>query len=225
MSKQKISWRNHLIELIVVIVGITIAFTLDGWSEERDERALEVEYLNSLKSDLLNDQNDMEIVLDSSQEISRIIVETFQLIYTNADVNNFKIYHITSTYTAPYFYPNNGTYFSLVNSGDLNILGDFELKTGLTQLYNVQLKELERVDVFIKDLVRDLIYPYMLKNITFDARGEGIVDAKPLKVNESINMLGSYMNFLGARRKVYSDIMNQFDQLISKIDEQLVRLN
>ncbi len=224
MSKQKISWRVYFIELLVVIIGITIAFALEGWSKANNDQKLEVSYLESIRSDLTKDKNDMADVLDSSEVITSYVSETFQFLYGNQNLELFKRHHITSTYTPPYFYANNGTYISLLNSGDLNLIRDFGLKSGLADLYNISYKEVERVDGVIRKLVDDLLYPYMIKHIKFSGSRDGIDDYAPLKQNEAINMLGSYFNFLGSRKEAYTKLRIEIDQILDKIEIQLKEL-
>lgn len=50
--KQKIHWKNHFMELLVVVIGITIAFILENWRQERASSELEQKYLTSFKDDL-----------------------------------------------------------------------------------------------------------------------------------------------------------------------------
>lgn len=221
MSKNKIQWRTHFIELLVVIIGISIAFALEGWSEKSKNRQLEVNYLQSLKTDLLQDKADMQAVLDSSDVIWRYMGETFQYLFTDREVEVFKRHHVTSSYTAPYFYPKNGTYISLVNSGNLNLIKDFEIKSALANLYDVQYEEVARVDGVIKNLVDNMIYPYVIDNVRFSAMRDGVDDVSALKTNKAINLLGSYMNFLMTRKSGYQLVSDQREALIEKIDKQL----
>lgn len=224
MSKTKIQWRTHFIELLVVIIGISIAFALEGWSDQRKNSQLEVNYLESLKTDLLQDRADMQGVLDSSDVILRNIEETFQFLFSNQDITVFKRHHVTSSYTAPYFYPKNGTYISLVNSGNLNLIKDFEIKSALANLYDVQYEEVGRVDGVIKNLVDNMIYPYIIENVRFSAMRDGVDEVSSLKTNKAINLLGSYRNFLVTRKSRYQSVSDQRGALIEKINKQLREL-
>ena len=219
MSRKPIAWRAHFIELLVVIIGISIAFALDGWSERKKDKQLEINYLNSLKSDLSRDRQDMLNVIDSTNTIIGHIGEAFQLIYSGANSKQYRTHHITSAYTASYFYPNNGTYISLVNSGSLNVITDFEVKSKLADLYNVNYRELERVDNVIRKLVDDMIYPFMITNIEFGKQRGVLNDASALKSNEAINMLGSYFNFLRTRKSTYQATLKNIEELIETIDK------
>lgn len=219
-TKSTNSFRPYFIDLVVVIAGISIAFALDNWSQNNKESKQEELYLQALKEDLISDQQNLHILMDSSKVLINNINETFQLLFSNQSIDRFENRHIISTYVAPYFSGNNGTYNALINSGDLKSISSFEVKKGLADHYNVSYAEIRNVDEFIRNLVDNHLYPYMLKNIRFAGR-EGIADAAPLRQNEAINLMGSYMNFLNSRNKRYQELSAQCSILIDKIDNQL----
>ena len=53
--KINVQWTDKVVDLIVVILGITIAFTLNNWNNERQADKLRKKYLNSLYNDLQKD--------------------------------------------------------------------------------------------------------------------------------------------------------------------------
>lgn len=217
--QKKNKWKAYIADLLVVIVGITIAFALENFSNNKKQDRLEVNYLNSLKSDLEKDKEDLRLIMDSANVILQHIGEVFQYNYSGRPLTDYKRHHITSSYLATYFYPQNGTYVSLINSGDINVIQDFELKTALSNLYNIQYQELQRRDNVIRNLVDNMIQPYMIDNIRFSFDRDGIEDATPLKTNKAINMLGSFFNLLSARQQAYQEMMVKCDSLIMIIDE------
>lgn len=224
MANQKISWKIHFIELIVVIIGISIAFALEGYTESKKEKKVEVNYLNSLKIDLQKDKEDLQAIMDSTNNILKDVGEIFYFNYQNLPLSSYKRHHITSTYLATYFYPKNGTYVSLVNSGDLNVIKDFGLKTTLSDLYSVDYSALERLDNVVKNLADNLIQPYMIENVAFllTQNQDGIKDAAPLKTNQATNLMGSYYNLLGGRQQAYKGVMAKCDSLIGLLDKELI---
>lgn len=220
MEKPKISFRQHFLELIVVIIGITIAFTLEGLSDSKKERKLEANYLNSIQADLMKDKADLRLIIDSTNVVLRYVGDVFGFVGQNAPVESYRYHHATSGYAASHFYPKNGTYTSIINSGDLGLIRDFDLKSALSDLYTVDYKELERADDVIKNLSDNLIQPYIIKNIRFktNRNEDGILDDAPLKKNEAINMLGSYYNLLSGRQEAYRKMIVQCDSLIAMIN-------
>ncbi|MBO3697487.1 DUF6090 family protein [Roseivirga sp. E12] len=217
MAKQKISWGLHLIELVVVIIGISIAFALEGWSESNKRKDLEQNYLSSIQVDIDKDIDDLKKIVDSTKVILQHVSEVFQYTLQRAPLESFKRHHVTSSYLASYFYPQNGTYLSLMNSGDINVIKDFELKAALSDLYNVKYKELERMDQVIKNLADNRIQPYMIDNIRFSFDRDGIEDFKPLASNRAFNLLGSFFNLLGDRQTAYAAMIEKCESIKTMI--------
>ena len=220
MAKQKTTALSYFLEILVVIIGITAAFTLDRWSNANKEDNLEINYLNSLSADLNKDIEDLQLVIDSTNTLLRNVGEVFQFNYSNASVESYKRRHVVSTYLANYFYPQNGTYVSLINSGDIAVIKDFELKKELSDLYNVKYKELERIDQVVKNLVDNMIQPYMINNIQFAITRDGIASAAPLKTNEATNMIGSLFNLMSARQAEYQELIDQCESLKAKLEKE-----
>ena len=57
-------WSAVVVEIIVVIVGLMLAFQLDGWVEQRGERKQEAEYIERLISDLEDDIPAIQYAID-----------------------------------------------------------------------------------------------------------------------------------------------------------------
>jgi hypothetical protein len=60
----KISWKNHVVELIVVIIGITSALALNNWNENRLSENLETKYLQSLTKDIASDLQQLQELVE-----------------------------------------------------------------------------------------------------------------------------------------------------------------
>lgn len=227
MAKSKINWRNHFIELLVVVIGITIAFGMENWAERKRNKESEINYLTSLRDDITNDSTELEHILDSTIVLSQNVGFLFPYIFGNAPVEKLKYRHVVSTYTPPYFNAKDGTYHSLVNSGSLGIISNYQLRASITDLYNFYYDEIARADDFIHDLVGNQIYPYMLENIRFgnpEMNENQILDIKPLQNNKVKNMIGSYSNFLRERMGIYRKAQEQCSAVLKEIETELRRL-
>ena len=224
MSENRKKWTAYFLELLVVIIGISIAFALENWSEKKRNTMNEINYLESLDKDISQDINEVQSILDSSKILVKNINELFGALYGYTSEEMVKNYHVTSAYSAPYFNSKDGTYISLLNSGTLRIIEDYELKSSIINLYNVHYDEILRQDDFIKNLVNNQIYPYMLSEVTFRADGKGITSLEPLKAVKAINMLGSYYNFLLIRIAKYEAVKTQCESVLKNIELELTRL-
>jgi hypothetical protein len=77
MNKTKIEWKNHFVELVVVFVGITLAFILNNWRESYKDKNLEKKYLASFYSDISTDINSLDSLISSKENTLR---DTYRLI-------------------------------------------------------------------------------------------------------------------------------------------------
>ena len=57
--KGKIDWANHILQLIIVTLGILLAFTLNSWNETRKEKNLTRIYMLGLKEEILENKSEL----------------------------------------------------------------------------------------------------------------------------------------------------------------------
>jgi hypothetical protein len=131
-------WFAVLIEIVVVMVGLMLAFQLDGWVEQRGERQKEAEYVQRLISDLETDvaaiQNAVDIasmrlrLADLLMEVSRdpAVASTRPTEFIGA------INQAAFTYTPSL---TSHTFEDLRSTGNMRLLLDQELKDALYDYY------------------------------------------------------------------------------------------
>ncbi|MBV6647645.1 MAG: hypothetical protein KI790_19460, partial [Cyclobacteriaceae bacterium] len=122
MVKQKIQWRTHFIELIVVIIGITIAFSLNNWAQGRKDRRSEQEYLRSFLEDLDQDIAQLDSLISNSKKQMSSAGELFRILGQDDPLASIRHHHITSYYIVDYFHPKTGSFNSIVNSGNFDLI-------------------------------------------------------------------------------------------------------
>ena len=54
-NKEAIQWRNQIVNLFSVFIGVYIAFALNKYQANNDQARLQKQYLTSLKNDLVKD--------------------------------------------------------------------------------------------------------------------------------------------------------------------------
>ena len=137
MQKKRINWRYALGEIMIVSIGIMLAFGINKCSSDLAESREAQEYKTSLKADLK----------ENLKSISRIIKlqeqKVTELNYVLANIEN-KSVDIDSLGSilyrqrkSPTFFPISGTFKSLVSQGEIGILST-ELKRELFNLYDTQ---------------------------------------------------------------------------------------
>ena len=133
-------------EIILVVIGILIALTINNWNENRKLHNQEIIYLNNLKNDI-NDQIQMldvyidfeDIIIDQTKDI----IKHYELNdgFYNMDSIFPKLHDLTIRWT---FSNANTTLMQMLNSDQINIIRNRQLKEELIA-YNQQ------IDFFAKN--------------------------------------------------------------------------
>ncbi len=216
----KVNWRNHFIELLVVIIGISIAFSLNSWKESRKQDELEKKYMTSLKSDLEFDLAELNQIADTSGYYLKMQGGLLGVLGQQNYQDDSLFYFVVALYGFQEFVPRDNTYESMKGSGKLEIISDFDLKNELTIQYNQYYKQLKALDEYHKKTVYDEISPYLNKNVQFSGRPV-ILNNEFLKDRYFINK--SYASYYLLKGKItsYRDVAEKTKALISKLDLEL----
>ncbi len=215
-----INWKTHFIELLVVIIGISIAFSLNSWKEDSKQKALEKKYITSLKSDLEFDLNELNQIADTSQYYLKMQGGLLGVLNTRNYQNDSLFYYVIALYGFQEFVPRDNTYESMKGSGKLEIISDFDLKNEVTIQYNQYYKQLKSLDDYHKKTVYDEISPYLNKNVQFTGRPV-ILNDEFLKERFFINKSYSSYYLLRGKINTYREVAEKTQILIDKLETAL----
>jgi hypothetical protein len=228
-------------EIILVVIGILIALSINNWNEERKTREKEVVYLNNIKNDLQLSILEIEqfITTRKSQiNSANIVMEHFNGKPVN-DWNSFNK-HIIDIYMWQSFYLIDNTYQELKNSGNFAIISNNSIKNGLLNL-DLLYKKLKYTEDHWRYDAEQTLHPgsyekqdinSMSKNYIFQL-SNGNMGAFGNLTNESFgNMLEDQkqkngfafaaLNFAGMN-EIFLKMNEKCKALISQIDNELAK--
>ncbi len=133
---KSINWKYALGEILIVIIGITIAFSLNKCSVQKENNQLSEMYLANLTRDLEQDKKNLEDNLEKIEIKSKKINNITALLGPESILegrHNALIFEVSELEK---FKPNNVTYNTLINSGDFKLIKDFELRKAIEEHYN-----------------------------------------------------------------------------------------
>ena len=181
---KSINWKDHIVNLFVVILGISIAFYLEGWREDSRERKLEVKYLHDLAIDLNYDEEllDTLLIVDSINlvKINRILDYSVK-----GQTLEFDGIFLDLVYYVP-FTPQAVTYETIVNSGKLEIISSYEVQNNVVFLYNQLYGGISAWDSYLTDHINGYIKPMTMQGVTIKSDR---ISASLLGNQEYINAL------------------------------------
>lgn len=191
---RKINWRYAFGEIIIVIIGITIAFSLNKWSEAVKTKKDKQKYLNSLLADIDNEKTHLEANIEAFQQKLAAINQILPYLYGRPDGRDSITQKIFSLPTLIEFYPNDVTYSTLINSGDLRLFEDFQFRKALEQHYSEQSKI--EIDYSRQTSINENYFGhFMIYNLDYQKIRQGdysFMDDKLLR-NIIQSLMGTYM--------------------------------
>ena len=122
-------------EIVLVVVGILIALQINNSNELRLQRQSEISYLRNLKVDLQINVQELDKFITARNgriKSARKMIEYFEGAPLD-DLEDFN-YHNIHVQLWQKFYQNNNTFQELVNSGNLGIISNNEIKNELMDL-------------------------------------------------------------------------------------------
>ncbi|MEO0895924.1 MAG: DUF6090 family protein [Bacteroidota bacterium] len=214
----KINWKYALGEIIIVIIGISLAFLLNNWGESLKERKVKQLYLESLKSDIEVEMNHLS---ENQKAINIKLGQIRQLMphmgraLPGRDSMGKKLFQIANSIS---FKPETNTYQTLVNSGDLKLIDKFELRRQIEQHYN-QHQEIQNSYKRLEHIHSSYLADFFVYELDYGKLRQGNNDFldKPLLSNILSSIMGAYMIALDANQSC----MNSNERLLKTINSEL----
>lgn len=181
---KKINWQYTFGEILIVIIGISIAFSLNKCAENKQNEKIEKLYLENLRNDIETDKNNLEQNLERLTAKKEILFNSFK--YFNPTIpkrDSVLLVNFFNTAQIVEFSPKNTTHLTLINSGDLKLINDFNLKTTIQEHYRTYGRLQQDYDRMV-NISKKYIADFFIHNVDMDKfrRGEkAFTDEKLLK--------------------------------------------
>jgi len=157
-------------EIILVVIGILIALSINNWNQNRIERNKEKSILSELIIDLEDQSKLLETYIEVESSFYQNGKDILSYFATNQTFNNTdnSIYSkLNSLVTRKTFNPVNQTFKELIATGNIAIIQDKLTKRKIIKYYH----ELERISLIIDNnnihIVDGIIQPEILKHTLF----------------------------------------------------------
>jgi len=131
----KLKWAEYFLEIVVIVIGIIIAYSLNNWNESRKERKEELKYLTNLKSDLSEDLTQIDFMTEfrNNKFTSAQKLLNYQDNGIITEQNEF-FNHLITVLIWLEFAPNKNTMNELINSGNLSLIKNDTIKNSILKL-------------------------------------------------------------------------------------------
>ena len=217
---------RYLIEVIIIIIGITLSFALNEWNVKRLERADYYEYLENLKQDLKIDSIQMakDIVSYSGLVKGTGIILRYDDKHRKDSLFNFAI-SVGNLSNFIEFLPNNNTFRMLSSIGGFKVFENKDLAKEMVQLYQYDYAFIKMQEKEASNERERLLEPYLFENIYFEDREtfpEIKTDVSKLIADPLFrNLCYSYGNSCRNAVSAYNRAIRRLNTVNNMINEEL----
>ena len=123
-------------EIILVVIGILIALSINNWNETKKEQAITNNYLSGFVGDLKKDRAQLDNLIIVRKKQNESVKALLNIIETNDyDLDSFYS-HFYYLFPFHKFTPNSNTLEEVLNSSHLRFITDEDMKNRLLDLRN-----------------------------------------------------------------------------------------
>lgn len=133
---QRPSFRFLLLEFLVILSSVLMAFALNNWSETQKNKKMEIFYLEELSENLHIDISNLKTIISHQEKKSQVIDS---LLFYLPNATNKDQFLLDSLFLKRLgnntFFPNQGAYKAMLSEGSLDLIKNKELLTSIIELY------------------------------------------------------------------------------------------
>jgi len=211
-------------EIILVVIGILIAISINNWNENKKTKVKEIKSLLELRKDLHQNLNDISGNITNfqiSKKANEIIIHHIE---NNLTYNDSLNYHFSMIYPFITFTINQTTYETLKQQG-IDLISNDSLRNLVSNLYSNRFKAYQTFeDTYMVNHYFNYIKPMMVSEFTsFEFTSKAI----PKNYNEFIKnpeykqiliiTVDIYTNFI----RMQSNLKTEVQEIIDVIDKEV----
>lgn len=206
-------------EIVLVVIGILIALSINNWNEETKERLLENEILSDLLIDLNKDLTEMQDSAESEKttiDYSRSIAFALENNLPMTDSLKWKFYSIATPFSRAV---NESTYENLKTIG-FGIIKNKKIRQGIQDLYNHYKRFDKSIDLFNTEFMLTINKEQAEHLIV--SKGNYPRDYEALKEDfVFINIIHDQANIHGYQLDIINYTIPKLNILIADIEDEL----
>jgi hypothetical protein len=214
MQSSRSTWLKLTLELIAVFVGIMAGFFVNSYQENKKDRELEGKYLESFHKNLLVDSAQIKMQLAEDQnnlDISRRAAFTMTTAKLPRD-SALVVLSVIATFNN--LNMQDATYESIVNSGNLGLIRDWELREELVNYYRYQ-QTMRDVEEVYNEYIVSYVMPSLFESVDLIS-GELAEDFRT-DSREFKNLTAGYYSLANQKMEVLHEIDSVNHALIATL--------
>lgn len=205
-----IDWRSKIVDLFIVVIGITIAFRLNSWKEDIQCYQTEKYYLESFLRE--NAANKAAVIrsINFSDSVNHNIDTLLNLLRTK-EKNDWWMKRLTLSMAAQGDYTPSSTILNNITfSSEFATIQDPDLREQIIRTYNSHQAAMKAQNT-LSEFVNNQVTPFLWKNIRYSTSEYGSYDFRKDPIFE--NLVHGYRLLLQQQMDGYNKNLDAITQL------------
>ena len=202
-------------EIILVVVGILIALSINNWNQSKKQDIAEIEFIAGVRNDLIQDKEYIKVVLELMEPkinaynlLSRELPKLYDEDKSSLD-SILKMYFIGQRT----FYPISGSFESAISGNEINTYKNKEVTRSIIKLYN---------SIYVRIIgngkMLDDRWAFVSKKYSYERRTGHHREMNNKQISEFLD--DTYYHFIQMRwyRDLLTNAIVEMDELLSKME-------
>jgi len=144
-------------EIVLVVIGILIALSINNWNEARKEQRGEIKLLKQVKTDLL--ENEVEVTdLIKRIEVNKFAMDSLLIKVNKGDYDASIPIYVALIHRKTFFNNSNSGY-KLIRNGMAKLISNDSILNGILQLYEKDFVNIKSRQDLMNNKIEDKVYP------------------------------------------------------------------
>ncbi len=206
-------------EILLVMIGITLAFQVDNWNENREKKNAEIRTYENIREQIIGDKKTIQSQINYNNRYMAQFEYANKIITAN-DRTKMDTLGIIATKLLNYsdFDREGNIYETMVNSGEILLLRNQKIINSIRWLeenYN----KINRLENIHYDAMMNFAAPNITSTVNFITAE--IFNPDHIFSNEFQNLVFLLVRIMKEKDNTYLSAINEIDGILALIDEEL----
>lgn len=232
LSKNKFSkYLTYAIgEIVLVVIGILIALSINNWNNDKKDKQAELKYLNQIRKSLQENNLILKERIVNDEKTLKFGDQLYNHFKTKKELNDSIKQILVLLLNDQMISFNIAAFENLKNDG-LSFISNDDLKFEIINIYDKELKYIQNIFANqFENYLSGVINPFFSDNFEF-VSNEKYMSAEPnnyqdlLSNNKTTNIISMVNTMRSYAISNYSNTQKKINEIIIKLDKEIKTLN
>ncbi|MCC1485172.1 DUF6090 family protein [Winogradskyella immobilis] len=217
-------------EIILVVIGILIALSINNWNNDKKDKQAELKYLNQIRKSLQENNLILKERIVNDERTLKFGDQLYNHFKTKKEIND-SIKRILVVLLNDQMISFNIAAFENLKNDGLSFISNDDLKFEIINIYDKELKYIQNIFANqFENYLSGVINPFFSNNFEF-VSNEKYMSAEPNNYQDllSNNKITNIISMVNTMRSYaisnYSNTQKKINEIIIKLDKEIKTLN